>query len=66
MGSRGDALDNAMAESFFATPEVECLAKYRLATHIEMRLTVVRYIQSRYNPHRRHSAIGQRFLLALE
>ena len=66
MGSRGDAYDNAMAESFFATLEVECLAKHRFATHTEARLTVFRYIEGWYNPHRRHSALGQRSPLAFE
>ncbi|MBX9856525.1 MAG: DDE-type integrase/transposase/recombinase, partial [Gemmatimonadaceae bacterium] len=33
MGSRGDAYDNAIAASFSATLEVECLAKYRFTTH---------------------------------
>lgn len=64
MGSRGDAYDNAMAESFFATLEVEYLAKHRFATYTEARLTVFRYIEGWYNPHRRHSALGQRSLLA--
>jgi putative transposase len=66
MGSRGDANDNAMAESFFATLEVECLAKHRFATHTEARLTVFRYIEGWYNPHRRHSALGQQSPLAFE
>jgi len=44
MGSRGDAYDNAMTESFFATLEVECLAKHRFATHTQARLTVFRYL----------------------
>lgn len=35
MGSRGDAYDNAMAESFFSTLECECLAKHRFPTHTE-------------------------------
>lgn len=66
MGSRGDAYDNAMAESFFATLEVECLSKHRFATHTEARLTVFRYIEGWYNPHRCHSALGQRSPLAYE
>lgn len=66
MGSRGDAYDNAMAESFFATLEVECLARHRFATHTEARLAIFRYIEGWYNPHRRHSALGQRSPLAFE
>jgi putative transposase len=50
MGSRGDAYDNAMAESFFSTLECECLAKHRFASHTEARLILSRYIEGWYNP----------------
>jgi len=66
MGSRGDAYDNAMAESFFSTLECECLAKHRFTSHAHARLTLFRYIEGWYNPHRRHSALGQRSPLAFE
>lgn len=66
MGSRGDAYDNAMAESFFATLECELLAKHRFTSHTEARLLLFRYIEGWYNPHRRHSALGQRSPLAFE
>lgn len=66
MGSRADAYVNAMAESFFATLEVECLAKHRVATHTEARLTVFHYIEGWCNPHRRHSALGERSPLAYD
>lgn len=66
MGSRGDAYDNAMAESFFATLEVELLAKHRFASHVEARLAIFRYIEGWYNPHRRHSALGNRSPLRFE
>jgi putative transposase len=66
MGSRGDAYDNAMAESFFSTLECECLAKHRFTSHTEARLILFRYIEGWYNPHRRHSALGQRSPLAFE
>jgi len=65
-GSRGDAYDNAMAESFYATFDVECLAKHRFTTHTEARLAVFRHIEGWYNPHRRHSALGQCSPLAVE
>ena len=66
MGSRGDAYDNAMAESFFSTLECECLAKHRFTSHAHARLVLFRYIEGWYNPHRRHSALGQRSPLAFE
>lgn len=66
MGSRGYACEYAMAASFFATPEVESLAKHWVATHPEERLTFFRYIEGWRNPHRRRSALGQRSPLAFE
>ena len=66
MGSRGNAYDNAMAESFFSTLECECLAKHRFPTRTEARLILFRYIEGWYNPHRRHSALGQRSPIAFE
>ncbi len=58
-GSVGDAYDNAMAESFFATLECELLDRRRFRTHAEARVALFRYIEGWYNPHRRHSALGQ-------
>ena len=58
MGSVGDAYDNAMCESFFATLEVELLRRRKLRTQHEARMEVFRYIEGWYNPHRRHSGIG--------
>lgn len=37
MGSVGDAYDNALCESFFATLECELLARRRFASHAEAR-----------------------------
>jgi Integrase core domain len=58
MGSVGDAYDNAMAESFFATLECELIARSRFATQAEARLAVFDFIEGFYNPRRRHSALG--------
>jgi putative transposase len=57
MGSVGDAFDNAMAESFFATRECELLDRRRFATQVEARLAVFDFLEGWYNPHRRHSAL---------
>ena len=59
MGSVGDCFDNAMAESFFATLECELLARTTLKTQAEARIAVFTFIEAWYNPHRRHSALGQ-------
>lgn len=59
MGSVGDCFDNAMAESFFATLECELLHHHRFRTRTEARVAVFDYLEGFYNPHRRHSALGQ-------
>ena len=58
MGRRGDAYDNAVAESFFATLETELLHRERFATRDQARSAIFDYIEGFYNPHRRHSTIG--------
>ncbi len=58
MGSVGDAYDNAMCESFFATLECELLDRRSFKNHTEGRMAVFEFIEGWYNPHRRHSALG--------
>jgi putative transposase len=60
MGSVGDPYDNAMAERFFAALEREPLNRRRFRTQSEARHTIFRFIESWYNPHRRHSSLGSR------
>jgi putative transposase len=57
-GSVGDCFDNAMAESFFATLECECLDRQRFKTQKDARMAVFDFIEGFYNPHRRHSGLG--------
>jgi len=57
MGSVGDAYDNAMCESFFATLECELLDRRRFKSQVDARLRVFEFIEGWYNPHRRHSAL---------
>jgi putative transposase len=57
MGSVGDAYDNALCESFFATLECELLDRSRFATQAEARRAVFDFIEGWYNPRRRHSAL---------
>jgi putative transposase len=59
MGTVGDAYDNAMAESFFATLECELIDRRSWQTTTEARLALFTYIEGWYNPRRRHSALGQ-------
>ena len=57
MGTVGDAYDNAMAESFFASLECELIARRNWKTKTEARLAVFTWIESWYNPRRRHSGL---------
>jgi len=60
MGSTGDAYDNAMAESFFASLECELIDQRSFKTKTEARLALFTYIEGWYNPRRRHSGLGYR------
>ena len=60
VGSVGDAYDNAMAESFFATLECELLNRRSFQTQTEAKLAVFEYIEGFYNTRRRHSSLGYR------
>jgi len=60
MGSVGDAYDNAMAESFFASLECELLNRRSFKSKAEARTALFTYIEGWYNPRRRHSALGYR------
>ena len=57
-GSSGDAYDNAMAESFFATLECELLNRRSFKSKAEARTALFTYIEGWYNPRRRHGSIG--------
>jgi putative transposase len=58
MGRIGDAYDNAIAESFFATLECELIDHRSFRTKAEARLALFTWIEGWYNLRRRHSAIG--------
>jgi putative transposase len=60
MGRRGDAFDNAVAESFFATLETELLDRHSFKTRDQARLALFHWIEGFYNSRRRHSTLGQR------
>jgi putative transposase len=57
MGTVGDALDNAVAESFFATLECELLDRYHWPTRQALRTAVFDFIEVFYNRQRRHSTL---------
>jgi putative transposase len=58
MGSKGDAYDNAVAESFFASLEKDLLRRRSFATRDSARTAVFDYIETFYNPIRLHSTLG--------
>lgn len=66
MGSVGDAYDNAMCESFFATLECELLDRERFRNQAEAKMRVFDFIEGWYNPHRRHSALGYESPISFE
>jgi putative transposase len=57
MGTVGDALDNAVAESFFATLECELLDRHPWPTRAKLRTAVFDFIEVFYNRQRRHSTL---------
>jgi putative transposase len=58
MSRKGNCLDNAPAESFFATLKVELVYDLDLTTREQARREAVRYIEGYYNRRRLHSSIG--------
>lgn len=58
LGSRGDAYDNALAETFWSTLDRELLADKVFLTRDVARMEVFQYIEGCFNPWRRHSSLG--------
>ena len=58
MGTVGDAYDNAMAESFFASLEGELIERNSFQSKAQARMVVFTWIEGWYNPRRRHSGLG--------
>ena len=58
MGTVGDALDNAVAESFFASLQCELLDRHHWPTRAGLARAMFHWIESFYNPIRRHSTLG--------
>ena len=66
MSRAGNPYDNALAESFVATLKTECLAGHIPPTRAAAKLLIFDYIETFYNPHRRHSALNYRSPLQFE
>jgi putative transposase len=66
MGSRGDAYDNAVAETFFATLKKELVHRRSWPSRLELQSAVFGYIEAFYNRQRRHSTLGMLSPVAYE
>jgi putative transposase len=60
MGSKGDCYDNAVCEGFHATLEKELLRNRSFKTRQEAKTAIFDWIETWYNPVRRHSRLGYR------
>jgi len=58
MSRRGNCWDNAVAESFFSSLKKECIKKKIYRTRELAKNEISDYIDSFYNPTRRHSHLG--------
>jgi putative transposase len=58
MGTVGDALDHAVAESFFASLQCELLNRHTWPTRAGLARAMFGWIETFYNPTRRHSTLG--------
>jgi putative transposase len=58
MGTVGDALDNAVAESFFATLQTELLDRHDWTSRKQLAQAIFEWIEVFYNQQRRHSTLG--------
>lgn len=58
MGTVGDALDNAVAESFFASLQTELLDRHRWTSRLQLAQAIFEWIEVFYNQQRRHSTLG--------
>lgn len=56
-GRTGSSLDNAVAESFWATIKRELVSRYRFASRADARRAIIAWI-NHYNAVRLHSSIG--------
>jgi transposase InsO family protein len=66
MSRSGDCLDNAMAESFFATLKAELVDARRWPTRADARTAIFEWIEAFYNRQRCHSALNYQTPVAFE
>ena len=66
LSRRGECHDNAVMESFYGTMKTERLSRMKFKTRDAARQAVFEYIEGFYNPHRRHSTLGNISPMAFE
>jgi transposase InsO family protein len=60
VGCKGQCWDNAVAESFFSTLELELIDGARWQTRDHARRAIFEFIETWHNRERRHSTLGYR------
>jgi len=58
MSRKANVWDNALMESFFGTVKEECVYRSTFETRSQARTTLFEYLETFYNPTRRHSSLG--------
>jgi len=58
MSRKGECLDNAPMESFFASLKKELVHRQRFETRAQAKAAIFEYIEVFYNRQRRHSSVG--------
>lgn len=58
MGSKGSALDNAVAESFFSTLKRELVNRYSWPAKADARAAIFEWIEVFYNRQRLHTTLN--------
>lgn len=66
MSRKGNCWDNAVAESFFKTIKSELVYRTRYSDRRVAALSLFEWIETWYNRHRRHSALGNLTIVEYE
>ena len=66
MSRKGNCWDNAVAESFFKTLKTELVYRNRYLNREIAALSIFEWMETWYNKHRRHSALGNMTILEFE